>query len=32
MICSKCGRDVPNDANLCPYCWNALADGDDWNL
>ncbi|MBR3553083.1 MAG: zinc-ribbon domain-containing protein [Clostridia bacterium] len=29
MICSKCGRDVPNDANLCPYCWNALTLGDD---
>lgn len=24
MFCQKCGKEIPNDANMCPYCGNAL--------
>ena len=20
MICKKCGREIPNDSRICPYC------------
>ena len=25
MICKKCKREIPSDANLCPYCGRRLA-------
>lgn len=24
MFCQKCGKEMPNDANMCPYCGNVL--------
>lgn len=24
MFCQKCGKEIPNDANMCPYCGNVL--------
>jgi phage shock protein C len=25
MYCNACGKAIPDDARLCPYCGNALA-------
>lgn len=25
MFCQKCGKEIPNDANMCPYCGTTLA-------
>ena len=24
MYCQKCGKEIPNDSNLCPYCGVSL--------
>ena len=24
MYCQKCGKEIPNDSNLCPYCGTSL--------
>lgn len=24
MYCQKCGKEIPNDSNLCPYCGASL--------
>lgn len=24
MLCESCGREIPNDAVLCPYCGQAV--------
>ena len=26
-ICTSCGREIPFDAKLCPYCGNDLGNG-----
>lgn len=27
MFCNQCGKEVPNNANVCPYCGKALKQG-----
>ena len=26
MFCQKCGKEIPNDSKVCPYCGVRLAD------
>ena len=28
MFCQKCGKEIPNDANMCPYCGTNFAASD----
>ena len=26
MFCTKCGREIPDDANVCPFCGQLVID------
>jgi RNA polymerase subunit RPABC4/transcription elongation factor Spt4 len=30
MFCSKCGREIPDDARFCSYCGCEVYSGEEW--